>query len=364
MDKIQKARTNLVLSHPFYGSLILRMEVVETDKVPTFATDGIRIYYNKEFAETLSVDEIIGVLAHEGHHVALLHNLRMGPRQHMPWNAACDLAINPYLKQSGFTLPEGSLDEKKYHNMTAEQIYDKLPVRYVNFSGIGDVMRPTGRDGRELTAEEMKEIEFDQKINITQAATKAKMAGKLPAGLERLVQDIVEPKVSWQDFIHRWLSQFVPVDYTWRRPSRRFISSGLYLPGVLKSGIGDIVFGVDTSGSVDNEMLTQFQAEVRSCLNQFGFRKAYIVYCDTQVHIQTVEDSHDIAFQAKGGGGTMFTPVFEWIEKNDIKPDCLVYLSDMECSDYPKEPEYPTLWVGIGGGGTTPPFGELIRIEK
>src|SRR3990167_2263209 len=189
IDKITKARTQLILNHPFYGSLILRMEMVETDQVPTFGTNGIRIFYNKQYADKLSLEEVMGVLAHEGHHVALLHNLRMGPRQPMPWNAACDLAINPHLKEAGFTLPAGHLDEKKFHNKSAEEIYDRLPTKYINFSGCGDIQKPTGENGRELTAEELKEVEFDQKIKITQAATTAKMAGKLPAGLERLVQD-------------------------------------------------------------------------------------------------------------------------------------------------------------------------------
>lgn len=373
MDKVTKSRAKLVLSYPFFGSLILRMDLIETKAVPTFGTDGRSIYYNADFADKLSVEEITGVLAHEGYHVALLHNLRIGNRQHNAWNAACDFAINPLLIEQGFKLPDNiemkkghSLkicNDEKYAGKSAEEIYELLPKVYVSFSGMGDVSQPKDGQGRPLIESEMKEIEFWQKTNIAKAAHIAKMAGKIPAGLDRLIKDILEPKVRWEDLIRKFFSQFIPVDHTWTKPSRRYISSGLYLPGVKKDGIGDIVFAVDTSGSVDDKMLAQFQAEVRSCLNQFGFKRCYILFCDTQVHAQIVENSEDITFQAKGGGGTDFRPPFDWVEKNEVKPECLIYLTDMECSSFPNEPEYPVMWVQAGGAEGKPPFGDYVRIE-
>ena len=63
------------------------------------------------------------------------------------------------------------------------------------------------------------------------------------------------------------------------------------------------------------------------------------------VCVQEFRPSEQVQLEPKGGGGTGFRPVFEWVGKNDIAPTCLIYLIDLCCDSYPETPEYPVRWV-------------------
>jgi predicted metal-dependent peptidase len=121
--RIQKARTALLLDHPFFGSLLFRLKGRECRSIPTMATDGVSLYYNPEFVDTLNSATLSGVLAHEVMHPALQHHLRRSGRDLRRWNEACDYAINPLLLEAGLSLPEGILVESRFRGMSAEQIY-------------------------------------------------------------------------------------------------------------------------------------------------------------------------------------------------------------------------------------------------
>ena len=124
--RIQKARTALVLDHPFFGSLLFRLRGKESRSVKTMATDGITLFYNPEFVETLTAATLAGTLAHEVMHPALHHHVRRSGRDQKHWNVACDYAINPLLVDAGLTLPEGVLLDNRFRGMSAEQIYNLL----------------------------------------------------------------------------------------------------------------------------------------------------------------------------------------------------------------------------------------------
>jgi predicted metal-dependent peptidase len=126
--KLSKARTGLILDQPFFGSLALRMPMVEDKGIPTLCTDGKQIRYNPDFVAKLTLDETKGVLAHEVMHPAMQHHTRRGEREPRRFNQAADYAINPILKAARFTLPEGHLDSPAYHGKGAEEIYSMLPV--------------------------------------------------------------------------------------------------------------------------------------------------------------------------------------------------------------------------------------------
>ena len=107
--RIQKARTALVLDHPFFGSLLFRLKGRESRSVKTMATDGVSLYYNTDFVKTLNAATLAGTLAHEVMHPALHHHVRRSGRDPKQWNQACDFAINPLLIDAGLSLPEGVL---------------------------------------------------------------------------------------------------------------------------------------------------------------------------------------------------------------------------------------------------------------
>src|SRR5271157_4274071 len=102
-QKLTRARVQLILSQPFFGTLSLRLKLI-TGTLPTMATDGSRIVYNPSFVDQLKPAELEGTLAHEVLHCALGHHCRRGQRDARLWNEAADLAINPILMGNGFVL--------------------------------------------------------------------------------------------------------------------------------------------------------------------------------------------------------------------------------------------------------------------
>jgi len=127
-QKLTRARTQLLLNEPFFGTLCLRLKLVPGG-VPTMATDGRRIVYDPSFVDSLKPAELEAVLAHEVLHCALGHHCRRGQRDPQLWNQAADLAINPILIGNGFTLPDGALVDPAFHNLSAEEIYARLGQR-------------------------------------------------------------------------------------------------------------------------------------------------------------------------------------------------------------------------------------------
>ena len=123
---LTKARTRLLRKLVFFGQLALKLTFVETTQTQTMATDGKHLYYNPVWVATMTVAKLVGVILHEVLHVIFMHMLRREGRQHERWNVACDLAINPIIIRYGEELPEGALDEYRFHRMTAEQIYKAL----------------------------------------------------------------------------------------------------------------------------------------------------------------------------------------------------------------------------------------------
>ena len=126
LDLIRKARTVLLLDHPFFGALIFRLTPVSAPSIPTMATDGKSLFYNPAFVEELPPDQLVGVLAHEVMHPALQHHTRRGNRNPGRWNEAADYAINPLVLKAGLALPKDVLNDYRYHNLSAEQIYNRL----------------------------------------------------------------------------------------------------------------------------------------------------------------------------------------------------------------------------------------------
>jgi predicted metal-dependent peptidase len=122
--RIQKARTTLLLDHPFFGSLLFRLKGRENRSIATMATDGVSLYYNPAFVDTLNSATLAGVLAHEVMHPALQHHVRRSGRDPRRWNEACDYAINPLLLDAGLSLPDGVLVDHRFRGMSAEQIYN------------------------------------------------------------------------------------------------------------------------------------------------------------------------------------------------------------------------------------------------
>jgi predicted metal-dependent peptidase len=391
--RIQKARTALVLDHPFFGSLLFRLKDCECRSIQTMATDGLSLYYNPDFVETLNAATLAGTLAHEVMHPALHHHVRRSGRDPKRWNMACDYAINPLLIEAGLNLPEGVLLDNRFRGMSAEQIYNLLdseaqqdsgsedeeaesgadksnaaqspggeanePSAPMTEGGIGQVLDAPVPDTETRTIEEQAR-EWD--IAVNQATTVARHAGKVPAGLKRTLEGATESGVDWRELLRRHWSETIPADYSWMRPNRRHLWTGLYLPGVMREGIGEVAIAVDCSGSVSARQLRLFEAEVRSILEDQRPERVYVLYFDAVVHkVETYEAGQRINLNPVGGGGTEFGPCFEWLDARGIRPQTVVFLTDLYGSFPPSAPSYPVLWASTGSQKA--PFGEVIPMQ-
>ena len=201
---------------------------------------------------------------------------------------------------------------------------------------------------------------------MNQAANAGRKAGNLPAGIERIVEELLNPRVPWREVLRQFVETVAADDYNWLYPSRRYISMGLYLPSLRSERLKDIIIAVDTSISIGQEELDQFAAEISDILSQYKVN-IDVVYCDTEIpedgHQEFSSEDLPLKLEPKGFGGTDFRPPFIWAEEHDKDPACLIYLTDMECHDFPEPPNFPTLWVNIGDYENDPPFGEVIGIN-
>jgi predicted metal-dependent peptidase len=416
-DKLTRSRVKLILAHPFFGTLSLRLKLMPGD-LPTMATDGTRIVYNPMFVSALRPAEVEGTLAHEVLHCSLGHHCRRGGRDLELWNQATDYAINPLLIANGFALPAGALIDPAFDNLSAEDIYARLlqqsggtagsnqaaqqapagegapgttapassngaaktgassccppapeqtdgvdetsdhPARP---GGFGEVWDATDEQGHAASPAETRRQEHEWAIATEQALRAAKSCGCEPAGLERPLSESRQSQQDWRAILRDFVAATAPADYRWTPPNRRYIASGLYLPSVERQGVGELVLAVDTSGSIGRRELEQFAGEISSISDEVQPEGIHVVYCDAAVQsIQHFGSAEPVQLEPKGGGGTDFRPAFAWVTENGITPACFIYLTDLCCDSYPEVPEYPVLWVT--DSRRIAPFGETTRI--
>lgn len=401
-DKVTKARAALVLDEPFFGSLVLRLKLKEDSFCKTMWVDGSTLGYNPGFIDSLSMDVLKGCLCHEVMHLALSHHTRRGNREKTKWNSAGDYAINAIIRNK-FSLPDGCLFDPKYSALSAEDIYSQLPIDEekkknqnkeegnsqespssgggtsestspaadsqpgnddnTDPGGCGEVRDADVGEGKGIPTEaDLSRSEAEWKVVVSQAAQQAKAFGNLPAGFDRVVDEIINPKINWRAILRRFMDTLVKSDYSWVHPNRRHIHSGIYLPSCRDSEVGTVVVGVDTSGSVSQKMLIQVAAELSSIINDINV-DCHVVYCDSKVqNTEYFSPGETISkLDAKGGGGTDFSPVFEWVEKENIAPSCVIYFTDLYGSFPAVQPDYPVLWIVDGRVLKKAPFGEVIE---
>ncbi|HHH39256.1 MAG TPA: hypothetical protein ENK50_06765 [Sedimenticola sp.] len=405
--KLAAARTKLILDKPFLGALVLRLPMEPADQpwCPTTATDARKFYYNPAFIDALSLDETQFILAHEALHCALSHFARRQHRLTHRWDLACDFAINPLLVEDGLTAPPGSLLLEQFKGMTAEEIYPLLDEfedqetldnhvydkENQQRGGSGqnardlDDQAPAKRetDGQEqgeephgaadpdrggsqapppLTPDEQETLSIQWQQRLAGAAQQAMQAGKLGGSLARMVDHLLQPQLPWRMLLARYLTTSARDDYSYMRPSRR---EGEFILPSLRSQQVDLVVALDTSASIGDGEFAQFLGEIDAIKGQMRARITLLA-CDAalaEAGPWEFEPWEEFKLPAafRGGGGTSFRPVFEWIERRGLQPESLVYFTDAE-GEFPEtEPPYPVIWLVKGKRPV--PWGQRIQLN-
>lgn len=407
----------LYAGRAFFAQLVLRPRYEPSDRVPTAATDGKKVYYNPRFINTLTPDQLIGLLAHEALHPGLAHQSRCGDRDHRKFNIAADLEINPILREAGFDLPPGGLfpgelpdakeeaacreqckamgwpympDEELRDAIlkldkdlnVAERYYDCLPDSQEQDGqgggdgaggGEGQMCSDPGRcggvmDAGDAAAQAASKSEWQKAM--AQAADAAARKGDLPGGLARFVEQALEPSVDWRDVLRDFLVRSMNSrdDYNWNRPNRRFIGGtgrgdGIYMPGLVGERFPEFVVHIDTSGSTA-PYLEAFAGELNGVL-ALAPCKVTIVYGDAMVQrVDTWQPGDgDIEFRPDGGGGTDHAYVWEWLREAEVDPVAVICVTDNETS-HGQDPGLPVLWAIPEGHSTKVPFGRAVEITS
>ena len=237
-------------------------------------------------------------------------------------------------------------------------------------AGTGEVMdAPAGAycadppGAPDFTAEEQ---DWDEAMH--QALAVAKAQGKLPGALAQTVNDAHLKIVDWRTALRRYMIDACRADYTWSRPNRRFIDSGLYLPSIHSEGIHSIAVFIDTSGSLPAATLADFWSAIRDLAAEIRPDTVIVLQIDTAVRESLEHNGPDLPSEIslEGRGGTDFRPGFDWLDDRGIQPSVCVYLTDMLCSDYPPfQPAYPVIWCNWGDppeDWNREPWGERIDI--
>lgn len=378
-DRVRNARFALLEREPYLGSPALRLELVPLTELPTYATDGERLYFNPKLALAETWQEVITEIAHELGHIMLMHLTRRGARDPDVWNAAGDYVINDLLVLSGFTPLKDWLHDVKYRGMTTDQVYDLL-------------LKPDEKDPRKLEracskcCKGLKEPKgagkggtltgdvkiLDEKIEnmIAGAMSMAKMVGKFPGHFAEAATPILYKPVPWTDVVREFAEQLTRSDYTWKKPNRNYIQQGLYAPSIGGTEKGPFVVGVDTSGSMSNDALNKAVGMVSDILAEVRPPMITLIQCDRMVQdVQEFapEDLPLPRITMKGRGGTLLKHVFEYIEKHDLQPSGVLFMTDLQigADDYPAfEPNYPIVWCLFERGSwTRPPIGTVVKVN-
>lgn len=364
--RLAKAKTSLILEHPFVGAIALGMPHTYQEGIGTACTNGKRVLYDPKFVSDLTDDQLKFLVAHECMHPMLEHNFRRQSREPKRWNMAADYVINQLLTDEGIGkfIEGGCLDKALYDagNGVSEHIYTLLPE-----GGDGDGDGGMGGTGQDLedgegTAQDQAQQSAEWRVKVAQAAQAAKMMGKLSVGMARLVDAILNPTVDWRDVLQRFVTKHKTDERSFSRPNRRFLSQGLYMPSRSGEVMGPMAFLVDCSGSVDDRQLAQMAAEMRTVHEDLRPEKLHVVYFDSEVsHYECYgpDDSLDIRFH--GGGGTDVRAAFDYLEAEGHADDvvCTVVLTD-GYTPYPDSCHYPLIWAMTTDMNA--PFGEHCRV--
>mgnify|MGYP003624652022 FL=1 len=388
--RFSKARIQLAWDveekgHSFYGCILVKMQIINKTDIDTMATDGKDIFYNKEFTEELSDSDLKGVLVHEAMHRGFKHHLRQGDRDPQIWNMACDFAINPIIKKSGLTLPQGALIDPKFNGWMAEKIYNEIfsanksnKQKPQDGQGQGESTGETqykpqswgnieDNKATEMSPEQLKSEEADINEEIFQAVRQAKERGTIPAEVANMIKVMERSDVDWSDVVVRHAIGDNPDDFTFRRPHRKmFVTHDIYAPTIQCNGVGHIVVGIDSSGSVTQKELNYFLGGLNEISLELKPMSVTIITCDATIqNVIRYEQGEEIEkMSANGRGGTCVAPVFDYIKDNDVEVDSLIYFTDMGIHDFPKEEQqYPVLWVSTDMNSNDAPIGQTTFMK-
>lgn len=425
INKLKKARINLSSRNPFFSFLSYnlkfeKMERKSEDEPGVAIDDNGVLYYDEDYINSLSQEQVLGVICHEVMHMSFLHLLRCRNRIKNKWDLATDICVNSILNENEFELPFGSIVPENnilefadgfvltdINKKTAEQIYAELPdskkkdkQKGKGLGGMGGGFQggkqpPSGKgkgkgkskgesgsgqgDGRfdkhieneSQSESKRKQKENDWKQKVSTACIHSKQKGDIPLGIDRLYDELFKEQVDWRALLNRYLQRMMPVDYTWARPHKKSYSIKVYLPDIVREKI-EVAVSIDSSGSISAKDLTDFVTEIQSITRAYKNRiDVTIMSHDVSVHNVQKFDAfeHDVVskIKIKGGGGTSHVKIMKKLNE-EAKPNSIVIFftdgySDLKDINFRKN-KFNSIFVISEGGDASCLEGKKVPIIK
>jgi predicted metal-dependent peptidase len=397
LEKIQKAKARLMLDHPYFGTIASALKLEQNNELLTFLSDGEALRYNSEYIDRLDVAEVEFVMANGAMHAVLKHQHRSAGRTKWLWQTATDYVVNSMLVNNGMQLPEYANYEHKFDGMYAEEVYQMLRDEMMNDEfgmeeQIEQIMEgddvhnenihmqqenvaspdaseqkydKNSKDKEESSStpsQNSEELAEELKEQFEQIFQKLNRQGTLPKDLKFVVPEYFSHKVDWRELLYGYIASYAKSTYSFVPPNMKYLYRGIYLPS-LSSDLLRIVIAVDTSGSVDETLLTTFLGEINSIMQSYPNYEIDLITADAKIQSHTVFlPGENLEYEVSGGGGTDFRPVFKYIDQQINYPTLLLYFTDGLGTFPEMEPAYDVMW--IMPEEMEVPFGEVMVLEK
>lgn len=378
----------------FYAHFLMRMNVlwVNEKECPTMGvsiTDKVNLYINAEFFNQLNLMQQLEALEHEIEHIVYLHPIRakdyiaggnekdMKRSQATIANIAMDAGINEN-KPNLVDFNEGIISfdrlNKQLKQMKSPFQLDKKDPWEVNYEklfqtakdnsegegdgeGFGDTFddHSKWKEGdANGTSKEIAEGIVRETANKAQAATGI---GNMPEHMLRQISDLNKAIINWKRELRRFFVNSLTFDYT-RTRNRRNRRYGVIQPGRKKKPNLHVAICVDSSGSVYDQLFSQFFSEI-DAICDLGVQ---ITVLDADCEVAAIyKYEKKMAIERRGGGGTAYSPAIK--KAVELGADGIIYCGDFDCADKPQDPKIPFLWVGVDNGSPKPGnFGGEVRI--
>ena len=432
IKRLLLSRMRILYNHGFYGLLLMHMIYAVSEEIETACTDGVRITFGIDFLDSLSDSELDFVMMHEILHVVLQHCFRGDVEDPEAYNIAADIVVNSNImlengmKASSITLSKYGIamhvapDGKEGHEYTAEQVYAMLPKNLNkkgnnNLNKKGNNKSPgsavggakkenikgnnkspgsaVGRAKKEIAKDKHQPVwvwddhsqwgkyeeddtlrdvwvkRFEDAAEAIEIRDPSNTRGLLPAFAQRILKELKKPQTDWRTILNDFIQEEV-VDYSFAPPDRRFDDSPFFLPDFngKEDRVEDILFMIDTSGSMSDDMIAAAYSEVKGAIDQFnGKLKGWLGFFDAAIiKPQPFSDENEFKIiKPAGGGGTDFQIIFEYVfhHMSDKLPASIIILSD-GYAPFPLEKlagGIQVLWL-LNNEEVNPPWGKVARI--
>ena len=412
--RLKTSRMRLLVNHSFYGMLLMHLKYSLDLECQTAYTDGEKIAFSPNFMDELSDSELDFVMMHEIMHVALLHCFRGTDFDKELFNVACDIVVNSNILLSNnmdkkaITLNKYgesmhlAPDGKEGHFYTAEEVYKMLEKSAKSLSkqksrdgkekeeensnkngknsssnsqkckrnGFDDHSKWSGKDNDE----QLGELWVKRVTDIVETVSildPSNARGLLPLSAKRLFDKLKKAQTDWRTVLNNFIQEDI-TDYSFSPPDKRFDGFDFYLPDFNEKDetVKDVLFMIDTSGSMSNDMIATCFSEIKGAIESFnGKLQGLLGFFDAAIYppepFNTVDEM--LKIPALGGGGTSFEIIFKYVEEYmlDNPPTCIVVLTD-GYAPFPEEKvarDIPVLWI-INNEEITPPWGKVARVKS